>query len=322
MFADCLRGLLVRSDGRPDQRQPRRLADEPVQRHRAGDLPGRSVATPGRCGAAATFHAVPLGAAVRLKPLVVWGRGGVRLGVRRGGRDRGAADAGDRDQRHRLRHGFQGRSTTERVRRGLPVKVGVGLLMVGVAPVRRGWMSGQLRPPSPPPCIPFNRLTPWPDPSKTRNRPPSAAARPASKGQVAKSTDLNGAGVLIAGLIGPAADPNTIVTHRLGDDQIFGRIAHPSASRRPHGSVRSSGGVPQDAVGALAPIFGPAPPAPPSTSLQIGMRLSPKAVRPNFRGSTPINWDFKRLFSPNTFFRPRQVVWPRSLLIGRPGRWR
>ncbi len=139
------------------------------------------------------------------------------------------------------------------------------------------------------------------DPSKTEKATPKRREEARSRGQVAKSTDLNGAGVLLAGLIGVLAVAPTVV-HDSGSAMqlIFSDIA------RPHNVTTAAGlnGLMKVVATTLLATVGPIAALCIVAGLllnylQVGLRFTPGAIKPKFSGLNPIN-GFKNLFSSRT----------------------
>ena len=116
---------------------------------------------------------------------------------------------------------------------GFPVKIGVAMIVVGArcrsSPAgcpTRARSRGRPRPALPRASEP----EPWPHDDKTEKPTAKRREEARKKGQVAKSTDLNGALVLIGGLVaistmGPAVAAGVGELDALG----FGQIARPDS---------------------------------------------------------------------------------------------
>jgi len=141
------------------------------------------------------------------------------------------------------------------------------------------------------------------DPSKTEKATPKRREEARNRGQVAKSMDLNGAGVLLAGLMGLMITAPKIVNNAGGAMRsIFSDIA------RPHNVTTAAGLKGLEHLTAMtilksvAPIAGMCIAAGIILNLmQVGLRFTPGALKPKFSGLNPIN-GFKQLFSPRTTF--------------------
>jgi flagellar biosynthetic protein FlhB len=121
------------------------------------------------------------------------------------------------------------------------------------------------------------------------------------KGQVARSPDLNGAGVLMVGIVVISLVGGKVVNDVAGAmTSIFGDIA------RPHNSVSGAGlhGLETLVETTLAKTLGPIAGACIGAGLlinllQVGIRFTPHALRPSFAALNPIT-GIKNLFSPRT----------------------
>jgi flagellar biosynthetic protein FlhB len=142
-----------------------------------------------------------------------------------------------------------------------------------------------------------------PDPSKTEAPTGKRRQEARSRGQVAKSTDLNGAGVLLAGLIGLLLMATKIVKDAGGAmTSIFTDAA------RPHNLTTAAGlhGLSHLAAMTLLKTVGPIAllclaAALILNILQIGVRFTPHTIVPSFSKINPLN-GFKNLFSTRTTF--------------------
>jgi flagellar biosynthetic protein FlhB len=122
-------------------------------------------------------------------------------------------------------------------------------------------------------------------------------------GQVAKSADLNGAGVLIAGLIAVTLMAPAIVS--LTGQQManaFGAIARPASVVSQSGVNSLLSETAGTLLGTVAPIMGICLAAAVILNVaQVGFRPSPRAVVPRFSKINPIN-GVKNLFGPRIAF--------------------
>jgi flagellar biosynthetic protein FlhB len=123
------------------------------------------------------------------------------------------------------------------------------------------------------------------------------------RGQVAKSTDLNGAAVMTAGLIGVllmagkiASSVATVMVN------VFGQIAHPGVVSSGAGlSALEHEGL-MTLIATMLPIFGICLAAAILVNVgQIGMRPSFQALKPSFSRLNPVN-GIKNLFGPRALF--------------------
>jgi flagellar biosynthetic protein FlhB len=134
---------------------------------------------------------------------------------------------------------------------------------------------------------------------KTEKATPKKARESRKKGQVAKSTEINGAFVLVAGLIGVSSFGPKIVAG-IADSMrnSFAQIAHA-------GSVTSGAGLSSlfqmvfhTVLLALGPIAGLAVSAALLSNVaQVGFRPSMTALKPNFKRLNPVA-GAKNLFGP------------------------
>jgi flagellar biosynthetic protein FlhB len=138
-----------------------------------------------------------------------------------------------------------------------------------------------------------------------RTEKPTAKRRGEARkrGQVAKSSDLTSAAVLIAGLIAVVLMAGKIVQAAASVMvNVIAQIAHP-------GSVATSAGLSalmhegaMTLLTTVGPIFGICIAAAVLVNVaQIGLRPSPKALKPDFGRLNPVN-GFKRVFGPKIAF--------------------
>jgi len=121
------------------------------------------------------------------------------------------------------------------------------------------------------------------------------------KGQVARSIDLTNAGVLMAGLFGVMLTaPKVLAATANAMTSIFGQIS------RPHNVISAAGlhGLLKLTETTLLKTVGPIAGMCVAGGillnlLQVGIRFTPKSVRPNFAVLNPYN-GFKTLFSPRS----------------------
>jgi flagellar biosynthesis protein FlhB len=139
------------------------------------------------------------------------------------------------------------------------------------------------------------------DPSKTEKATPKRREEARERGQAAKSMDLNGAGVLLAGLIGLSFTAPKVVNDVAGVMQhIFTGIA------RPHNLTTAAGlrGLFHLTAMTLLKTVGPIAAMCVAASvilnvLQVGLRFTPGAIKPKFSSLNPAS-GFKNLFSSRT----------------------
>jgi flagellar biosynthetic protein FlhB len=137
------------------------------------------------------------------------------------------------------------------------------------------------------------------DPSKTEKATPKRQREARQKGQVAKSTELNGALVMLAGLIGVTLFGSTVVDNAATTMQsTWGLIAHPSdvsSAAGLHGLEQLVAHVMEVTVGPIAGLVL-------AVGLmanigQVGLRPSFHAIKPSFSKINPMA-GFKSLFGP------------------------
>jgi flagellar biosynthesis protein FlhB len=138
---------------------------------------------------------------------------------------------------------------------------------------------------------------------KTEKATPKRKDEARQRGQVARSVDLSGAGVLLAGLVALSITGGTIVAATGGAmASIFGQIS------RPHNVISAAGLhgmfqlVEHTLLKTVGPVAGLCVVAGVALNvLQVGVKFTPKAVSPKFSKLNPVN-GFKNLFSVNKVF--------------------
>lgn len=135
---------------------------------------------------------------------------------------------------------------------------------------------------------------------KTEKATPKRREEARNKGQVAKSQDFAGASVLLAGLIALGAFGSAIVSGLA--DQLRGGL-HAAAS--PDRVVSDEGiqalllGAGVAGFKAVAPIaIAGALAAAAITAAQVGLKITPKAIKPDFKRMNPLT-NAKQTFGPN-----------------------
>ncbi len=125
-----------------------------------------------------------------------------------------------------------------------------------------------------------------------------------SKGQVARSTDMTSAAVLMAGLAGVALVGPTVMHATAGAMiDIFGQVARPQNAYSGAGLHGLLGLTENTLLRTVAPIGGLCVLAAVLVNLlQVGLRFTPTALRPSFAGLNPIN-GFRNLFSLKSTFK-------------------
>jgi flagellar biosynthesis protein FlhB len=135
------------------------------------------------------------------------------------------------------------------------------------------------------------------DPDKTEKATPKRRHEARKDGNVAKSTDLNGAVVLAAGLVGLMfMGPKVIAGVSDAMRTIFGQIAHPGAATTAAGlhSLVHLGLMTM--LTTVAPITGMCLFAAVTVNVaQVGFKPTFKPLKPNFKKLNPIN-GFKSMF--------------------------
>jgi flagellar biosynthetic protein FlhB len=129
------------------------------------------------------------------------------------------------------------------------------------------------------------------------------------KGQVAKSADLNGAVVMIAGLAGVLILAKTI-GHSAGAAMadIFSQIARPSNVTSGAGLHGLFGLVEHTMLKTVAPIAGMCVVAGVIVNLaQAGLKFTPQALRPSFGRLNPVA-GAKRIFGPRAVFETAKSI--------------
>ena len=141
------------------------------------------------------------------------------------------------------------------------------------------------------------------DPTKTEKATPKRLSEARDRGQVARSMDLNGAAVLLGGLIGILLMAPTVVNDMGGVmSVVFSDIA------RPHNVMTAAGlkGLVDLSAMTLLKTVGPIAAMCVAAALlvnvaQTGLRFTPQALKPSFSRLSPAS-GFKNLFSSRTTF--------------------
>jgi flagellar biosynthetic protein FlhB len=138
---------------------------------------------------------------------------------------------------------------------------------------------------------------------KTEKPTPKHRTEARKKGQVAKSPDLNGAGVLAAGLIAVIITSSTIVS-ATGTQMVsmFAQIAHPASALTAAGLNGLFHAVLNTLLRTVAPIAGICVAAAVLLNVaQTGGRPSPQALKPTFSRINPAK-GFKNIFGTQAVF--------------------
>lgn len=144
---------------------------------------------------------------------------------------------------------------------------------------------------------------------RTEQATPRRRARARRKGQVARSPDLSGALVMIAGLaavgaFGPRVAQSGASTFRA----LLADTAHPASATTP----ASLNGILRSALSTVALAVAPVAAACTATGLlvgaaQAGIRPSPGALKPDFRRINPAS-GLRRLLGPNLAFEAAKAI--------------
>ena len=134
---------------------------------------------------------------------------------------------------------------------------------------------------------------------KTERATPKRRDEARKKGQVAKSADLNGASVMLAGLMALAVAGSAIAGHvQHAMTEALGHVADPSVVDR-HGVGDLMMAALKDTGLAVAPVAGACLAAGLLASiLQVGFKPSAKAAAPDAKRINPLN-GLKQLLGPN-----------------------
>ncbi len=138
---------------------------------------------------------------------------------------------------------------------------------------------------------------------KTEKATPKRRGVAREKGQVARSTDLTHAGVMLAGLFGVMLmAPKVLAATASAMTEIFAEISHPQSAISGaglHGLLTLTEKTLTKTVGPIAGMCVGAGIM--LNLLQVGIRFTPKAVRPSFGVLNPVN-GLKNLFSIRSIF--------------------
>ena len=142
-----------------------------------------------------------------------------------------------------------------------------------------------------------------PGEERTEKATPKRRSQARENGGGPRSTDLTQAGVMMAGLVGVMLmAPKMLTATASAMTQIFSQIS------RPHNVISAAGLhgllmlVENTMLKTVAPIAGICVMSGIALNLlQVGLRFSPKTIRPKFGVLNPVN-GFKNLFSPQSLF--------------------
>jgi flagellar biosynthetic protein FlhB len=136
---------------------------------------------------------------------------------------------------------------------------------------------------------------------KTEKATPKKREDARKKGQVAKSADINGAAILLGGLIAlSAAGPKAMEQMKLAMVQVLQLMAHPDVvDRRGVGTLFAMVG--QHVGLAVLPIVGTCMVCGlVASAAQVGLKPTPDAIKPDFKKLNPAS-GLKNLFNPQHF---------------------
>jgi flagellar biosynthetic protein FlhB len=138
---------------------------------------------------------------------------------------------------------------------------------------------------------------------KTEKATPKRRGDARKRGQVAKSTDLNGAVILLVGLFALSALAPAVVSGAADAMRsIFAQISHPAPVTSGAGMHMLVQIVLRTMLIAVAPIAGACVCVAVLVNLaQVGWKPSLKAMQPNFKRLNPAS-GFRNLFGPRMFF--------------------
>lgn len=144
---------------------------------------------------------------------------------------------------------------------------------------------------------------------RTEKATPKHRKRAREKGQVARSTDLGGAVVLVAGLLAVSAmAPRIANAGAASFREILADIAHPDVATSAAGLNGLMHSTLSTIALAVAPIAGTCMVAGLVTGLaQVGGRPTPHAIKPDFRRINPVS-GARNLFGPNLIFEALKAV--------------
>jgi flagellar biosynthesis protein FlhB len=151
---------------------------------------------------------------------------------------------------------------------------------------------------------------------KTEKATPKKREESRKKGQVAKSADLNGAIVLLAGLFTLVATGPSIVGHcqdAMHDMLLLGADAPDVVQRASIGAVILS--VAKEVGMSVAPVaFACCLAGIVANVAQVRFRITPEAVKPEFKKLNPVS-GFKQIFGPNALVEGAKSV-TKVLIVG------
>jgi flagellar biosynthetic protein FlhB len=147
------------------------------------------------------------------------------------------------------------------------------------------------------------------DPSKTEKATPKRRGEARKRGQVAKSSDLNGAVVLGAGLIGVMfLGPNVVSGAAAAMRAILAQISTPGQATTAAGLHSLEQIALNTILTTVAPIAGMCAGAAFLVNVaQVGVKPSFGAIKPTFSKINPLT-GFKNVFGPRVFFEGGKAI--------------
>ena len=148
-----------------------------------------------------------------------------------------------------------------------------------------------------------------PDPAKTEKATPKRRNETRKKGNVAKSTDLNGAVVLSAGLIGVAfMGPRVVSGAATAMRTIFGQVSHPGEATSAPGLHALLSLALETMLTTVAPIAGMCVFAAFVVNVaQVGFKPTFQPLKPSFGKLNPIS-GVRNLFGPRMPFEGAKAI--------------
>lgn len=144
---------------------------------------------------------------------------------------------------------------------------------------------------------------------RTEKATPRHRERARKKGQAARSPDLSGAVVLLAGLLAIAATGPALASSAAGAfRQVFGEISHPARATSAAGLSELMHTMLSTGVAAVAPVAVACMAAALLVGAgQVGLRPVPAALTPDFRRINPAT-GLRNLLSVNLIFEAAKAV--------------
>jgi flagellar biosynthetic protein FlhB len=147
------------------------------------------------------------------------------------------------------------------------------------------------------------------DPDKTEKATPKKRGEARKQGQVAKSTDLNAAMIVIAGLVGIIAlGPNVISGISGSMHSAFGAIANPGQVSTSAGLHSLMSAAEKTLLTTVAPIAGICLVVAILTNVaQVGLKPAWAGIKPNFGRLNPVT-GLKNMFGPRLGFEAAKAI--------------